>query len=177
MPTYPGSSYLSAVQIAALQAQFDNIQTSFQRPCKLIYPPIFVACSNCQPTLAGGATITGSVYSTGGPISIPGSKLCSVCNGSQTMAQEVSEVIQLHVITKPASFYKIADLQNIRLPDGTIQVKGWYSDFGRLKRATQIIVDMDMEQLGPLRYRLYGEPTDMYSVIQGRYMVAFLERV
>lgn len=151
-----------SIKLIAQQA-FDDLLTEVGKSCLLIYPPIMVPCS-----------CTGATYHTGGSASIPG--LCLLCNGSNLVEQQVTEIINMGIVVNPNQFYKPFP-RGIEVPAGTIQSKCFLADAIKVKQARQMRVGPELDNFTRPTYKLASDPEDVSSIIQFRYFVSTWYRV
>lgn len=149
----------------------DDLINQLGKPCTLIYPPVWHPCENCVYDIIGQKS--SNRWISGGPIPFQDGAVCPLCGGAGKRADEVTETITMLVENKASAFYKLPT--NIQLPAGSIQTKGFLSDWPKVIKAQQCIVQNGVFP-ATLRYVLAGEPIDIGNIIQGRYMICLWKR-
>jgi hypothetical protein len=130
--------------------------------CKLFYPPKLVECNNCSR----------STYRTGGPMPF-NFGVCPLCKGSSNIkASETTEDITMLIDIRPKPYILALAGIDIRNPDGLILSKGFVKDLPKIKQCNFMQL-MDIDGYGHQRFKLYGEPFDLYNIAQSKYFTAF----
>ena len=155
---------------ALTQQIFDDVITELSKPCRLVYPPKMVSCSNCNGLSSSGR------WKTGGPMPFSVG-LCPLCNGRNKIAEEVFESINFLCQFEKKNFYYPVDEVDIRTPLNYIQIKGYLKDVPKIKRVDHIIIETPIEGIIQWRGKLFDEPMDRSNIIQGRYFTCTLKRV
>lgn len=145
------------------QQALDDLLNELGKPCLLIYPPIMVPCS-----------CAGATWLTGGPASI--NNICPLCNGTNLVAQQVTETINMGIVTNPKEFYKPFPI-NVQVPAGTIQSKCFMAEAIKVRQAREMQVGPSIDGFSRPRYQLDSEPEDVSSIIQSRYFVSTWKRI
>lgn len=151
----------------------DDLLDQLGKHCKLVYSPAFLPCAACAADPAG--LKPGNAWVSGGPLPLPEGGLCPACGGTGFRAEEVFETITMLVANRPSQFY-IPFPANVQVPAGAIQTKFYLSDLGKVRRASQMILQPELSSVAMWRYELEGEPVDVGNIIQGRYCVALWKR-
>lgn len=145
------------------------------KDCKVVYPPKITPCSNCVRDTIGNKSK--NIYLHGGPLPFPNNTICPVCGGSgSTSAEETSEIVHLIVTWNPKKYMNIK-LDNIRLNDGVIQIKGKIADMPKIQRMSYLIPHIAIDAYGHYRFRLSGEPISPGNIVQGKFFTALLDRI
>lgn len=143
------------------------------KSCRLIYPPKYVSCTSCVYDPIGKKS--SNRYKTGGPLPFPNGSVCPNCGGTGKKAVSQEENIDLAIDWTPSRFVKTLDL--VRLPDGAIQTKGYTRDIPKIKKCIEMIAQTSLEPIIQYRFKLLGEPVDIFNIIQNRYFYCFWERI
>jgi hypothetical protein len=159
---------------AVIQQALDDLITELGKPCKLVYPPRFVSCTNCVFDAIGQKS--SNHWRNGGPMQFADGMSCPMCNGVGRIAQEVSEPIKLLCEWKPGNF--VVPVPNLQLyaPNSLLQTKGYMSDLPKLMRADRLVYQTAIGGLLNQTFQLLGEPGDKSNIIQNRYCVATWQR-
>jgi hypothetical protein len=94
---------LDASLKSVITAALDDLITELGKDCLLVYPPRWVACSNCVYDSVNQRS--GNTWKSGGPAEFSTGSTCPLCNGHGKMAQEVSESIRLLCAYEPKGFF------------------------------------------------------------------------
>lgn len=120
---------------------------TFRHVCTLIYPPRVEECPNCFRDPQTGKS--SSVYKTGGPIPFDNFTMCPLCGGIGRQSTEVTDTIYLRIYYKPKDFINMGI--PIEAKDGQVMVIGYLTDLPKLERATEIILDSNIERVKRIR--------------------------
>lgn len=176
MPNVPLFSITNVVPTA--QAAIDTIIQILGKPCRLVYPPLTVACNNCGFDSIGKRS-TGT-YIEGGPQPFPRGQNCPLCGGKYWIEQQQTDSITMLISFNPKEWasagLSIPESVNIRVPGGSAMSKGFLTDLPKIRRAKEVFLATNVEAYTRLRYTLAGEPLDVSNIVQGRYFVAFWNR-
>lgn len=143
--------------------------------CKVVYAPIMVPCVNCVFDQIGNKSK--NIYLHGGPIAFPMGSICPLCDGAgQTFAEEVSEIIRVIVHWNPKKYMNVK-LDNMRIADGLISIKGHISDMPKISQMSYFIPHIELAGYANYRFRLTSEPISQGNIVQGKFFTALLERV
>jgi hypothetical protein len=145
----------------------DVILNNIGRNWVLYFPYIPEETSNLQDSL-GNKKNNRQVY--GGP----GTVGPNMSYGEGFRASENTTTIKLDVDWEPKFFNK--GPTDVRIPDGVIMVQGFIGDLPKLLACDYLIVQ-EIQPYRNYRYKLYGEPIDAFQLTQGKYFVAYLQRV
>lgn len=152
-------------QIAA--DAIDDLIDQLGKSCTLVYPPVWTVCANCVFDPVGDKSANRWV--SGGPIPFQDGAVCPLCSGAGKRADENTEVITMLIANQPSHFFtKLPG--SLQLPSGSIQTKGYLSDWPKVIRSKEMILQKGVFPT-TLRYVLKGEPIDVGNIIQARYMV------
>lgn len=143
--------------------------------CKVVYPPKMVQCNNCVRDPIGNKSK--NIYLHGGPIAFPMGSICPVCEGAgATRAEEVSEIIRVIVHWNPKKYQNVK-LDNTRLADGVVSIKGHIADLPKIKTMDYFIPHIEIDAYANFKFRLSSEPISKGNIVQGEFFTALLERV
>lgn len=163
----------NARQLKAIRDFQDNALDTLGKLHKLIFPPIYVDCSNClSPAVS---TYTDNVGIHGGPIP----NLCGFCGGTGKTQQEVTDTILLEVDFSPRQTPKVVQVNapGVQLPWDLIMVKGYLKDLPKLQQCEEVQINLPSFPVTSGKYRLSGDGLDAFNIIQGRYFLAILTRI
>jgi hypothetical protein len=160
----------------AAQDILDSVITNgtFSRDCTLYYPPKQVPCPctlDKSPSGMGDTTFLG-----GNNIPLP-AQFCAYCGGSGKKAEEVTESIKMHIIWKPPQFLRTPTNEKITVPTDAIMSRGFLTDLPKIRRCVHIVADNVLQNYMPMKYKLFGQPWDLYNYIQHRYFVAIWQQI
>ena len=116
--------------------------TNIGHICSLVYPPRLEECPNCFLDAKTGRSI--NIYKSGGPAAFPNHTTCPWCNGEGRLRVPVEETIRLRVYYNPKDF--IPGLP-VEAKDAVVQVIGYLTDLPKLERATEVILDSNLQPL------------------------------
>lgn len=135
-------------------------------PCVLNYPPIVTPCSSCGTNYYDNGTEFNSLSD------------CSACGGVGNFTTVNSETINLVIYADPAEWKKLglSKVMDVRIPDGSILVRGKIADLIKMRQCENINIDTVMAGLQGGAYELYGEPVDKNRLLRGNFFWAFLAR-
>lgn len=136
--------------------------------CTLYYQPIWNECTNCTVNHFGG-TSTNS-YRHGGAAPFNGK--CPLCGGSGRREEETTGSIRLRIYHSRRDWIKV---NNINIPDATVQIIGYAIDLPNLLRANEVRLISEQNVLDQ-RYQLAGAPF-LHGFGHNRYFIAHLKRV
>jgi hypothetical protein len=162
--TIPSGIWAKYYEAADLFIDNNNIG----KACTLIYPPIRIDCSNCVINHFGG--ISTNVYRHGGPAPFNGK--CPLCGGSGRREEETTGSIRLRIYHSRRDWIKV---NNLNIPDATVQVIGYATDLPNLLRANEVRLISEQNVLDQ-RYQLAGAPF-LHGFGHNRYFIAHLKRV
>ena len=143
-----------------------DLITDWGKVCRLYYPPKNTECINC--------TNGGSVWRTGGPQRFLYGK-CPLCYGNPIQASETTEDITMLIDLRPKSWLLALQNIDVRNPDGLIYAKGFIGDLNKVKQCNFMQL-MNIDAYGHQRFKLEGEPFDLYNIAQGKYFSIFWKR-
>ena len=99
------------------------------------------------------------------------SDTCTYCGGSQYKQSELSETIKLRVYFDKKYWIKMG---NMDVPDGSVQIIGFLSDYTKVRDASYIILNSDSNIMN-LKYKVYGE-LQPHGFKKNRYFIGYLSR-
>ncbi len=166
-------SYLSESQRQAVKTVLDNVIEEFGKDCRLFYQANNVEAPTIRLKPAV-STYADSVMSHGGNIPVHGQGE-PLENGANKIAQQTSEVIKMSIDWTPRKY--IIPVPTSQLPYGYIQCRGYIGDLPKIQKSINIQVQLPIEPYVTGNYKLLGEATDQFNIIQGIYFIAVLERV
>lgn len=140
--------------------------------CKIVYPPKDSECVNCVFDYNTGRS--SDIYKTGGPISFTNFSTCPVCYGVGKLYQEQTDTVKLRVYWDVKNWVEVEN--KIVSPDGTGQIIGYITDLVKVKRAKEIILNSNMQNIQEIRCHLLGEAAP-WGFRKNRYFVAYIKRV
>jgi hypothetical protein len=82
---------------------------------------------------------------------------CSVCNGAKKILVEQSEDISLIVIWDYKNYRNLTN--NVNTVDGNVQTLCYMEQVDKIKRATHIVFNTELEKYGNHRFARDGEPS------------------
>lgn len=166
---------LDATTIQIMADAIDDMIFYLGKDCKLVYPPKITPCVNCVQDPIG--TKSKNIYLHGGPYPFPQGSICPLCDGEGgTRAEEISEIVRFIIHWNPKTYQNIR-LDNVRLAAGVLKIKGYLSDFPKLRACSYMIPHIDIAAYQNYRFRLSSEPVSGGNIVQGRYFTALLDRV
>ena len=135
-------------------------------PSTLSYPPITVPCPSCSENYNDDGTTFNSFSD------------CSACGGIGNYVSISTDVINMVVYTSPAQWKKlnISNLMDLRVPAGSVLIRGKIADLIKLRQAEKVVFNTDMTNIQGGTYKLYGEPIDENRLNRGNFFWAFLAR-
>ena len=162
-------NFFTSGQLEAISLFYEQLIYSFAKTCKLIYNERFV--ENANSTILVDDTYLGNTGSHGGPIASEG----PLQGGSDLIKQAVSANVSLVIdwTLKSDRQYSV----NSVTPYATIKVMGYLTDLPKLQQCNEVWVDLPIAPIVVGKYRVLGEGADIFSIIQGKFFSAVLERV
>ena len=115
----------------------DDLIDQLGKQCTLVYPPVWTVCTNCVFDPVGDKSANRWV--SGGPIPFTDGAVCPLCDGAGKRADETTEVITMLIANQPSHYFAKLP-SNIQLPSGRIQTKGYLSDWPKVIRAKEMIL-------------------------------------
>lgn len=164
---------LESETLEIVQAALDDLITEFGKNCVLVYPARMVACANCSQNLSGGAP--SNRWRTGTPIGP--SPICPACNGTGTIAQEVTETIKLGCNFKPLGFFYNVQSVDIRIKNAKLETKCYLADAPKLARCDHLIYQIEQAGIMRARFKLASDPVDISNIVKGRYAIAYWDQI
>lgn len=134
------------------------------------YKPVYTECVNCVANPIGN--VSANIFRTGGPVPFPFGAICPICNGEGFKQTQTTDTVQLEVIWEQRKFIDIG--QQIKIPDGAVQVKGYMGDLQKLQDMEGIDILGPTNLLGGL-YKLWGQPIPQ-GFRKDKFFLAFLVR-
>lgn len=156
-----------------MTAGFNDLLGFLGRSCTLYYPPIQESCDNCIYDPIGNKSSNKWLH--GGPMPFDFG-MCPVCGGVGTRAISQTENITMQFNFNAAQWKKMP-IPNIQLVDGLVLSKGLIGDYPKVRNSIYMEAALDLNNLVNLRYQLYGEPLDVYSICRGKYFTTFWKRI
>lgn len=135
-------------------------------PCSVNYPPIVTPCSSCNTNYYDNGTEFNSLAD------------CAACGGVGNFTTVNSEVVNLVIYADPGSWKKLGidKIMDVRVPDGTVLIRGKIADLVKIRQCENITVDTTLANLQGGSYELYGEPVDKNRLLRGNFFWAFITR-
>lgn len=149
----------------------DDIITKLGKLCKLFYQPKLVDCSNCN--LPAIDDYAGNIWTHGGPLRVDQAG-CNFCGGTGKIAQEYTENITLTIDWAPKAF---KNANNVAIPFAFIGTRGYITDLPKIQKCIKLQVALPLQGYIIAEYALQGEAFDANNVIQGRYFIAYWNRI
>jgi hypothetical protein len=145
------------------------------KTCSLVYPPRFVACSNCIVDPLSGRSM--GRYRSGGPSPFTGGK-CPLCGGEGRKPEEVSEQITLGCNWDLRRFVTPLPIakQNMFVPYSLVETKGFLKDLPKILKCDHLVLQLPIQGLIRNKFRLLVQPGDRSNIIQNRYFYAVWEQ-
>lgn len=156
-----------------MTAGFNDLLDFLGRDCTLYYPPIQEQCNNCIYDPIGNKSSNRWLH--GGPMPFDHG-VCPICGGLGTRAISQTEVVKMQ-FNFNATQWKKMPIPQLEIVDGLVLSKGRLVDYPKIRNCIYMDAALDIGGLVTLRYQLYGEPLDVYSICQGVYFVTFWKRV
>ena len=150
---------------------FDDCITEFSKTCTLVYPPKLVDCPNCIYDPIGKKS--SNHYQAGGPVQFSFG-LCPVCGGQGKREESVSEQIQLNLYWTPKQWKELA--QRVVVPENVFLIKGFMSDYPKVQKCQYLLIQNNLANNIEFKAVKYGEPIDIYNIVQARYFCQFWQR-
>lgn len=164
---------LTTGQLNALKEGFDSMIGFFGKECKLFYQPKIIDCPDCSK-LVNNSYSQGSFGTHGGPQRIDQMGVCFLCGGSGKRQQEYSENITMSCEWNPKGFINAA---GISLPTATLRTRGYLFDIIKIKKCIELRLQVPIENYVVGRYKLNSEASDSFNIVQGRYFIAYWDRI
>ncbi len=131
----------------------DELIASLGVSCRLIYRGArWEACPNCHVNPQNGQSL--GIYKEGGPISFE-TGVCPYCKGQGRISEENTEIVKMGVIWDSKEFLGI---KNVETPEQYVQILCGVELYPKLKRAAEIIIDVDVEKYSRNRFKKQGDP-------------------
>ena len=122
-------------------------------PCRFVYMGTkWSECANCRVNPISGRST--SVYRSGGPVPFSGS-VCPVCNNNARIPDQSTETIYMCVLWNYKDW--IGGIQT-NSPEGLVQTISKLDTLDNIKRATEVVVDTDIENYVKHVFEREGEP-------------------
>ena len=97
-------------------------------------------------------------------------------DGGGDSAAAPTEVVRLVVAWEERDFWVRVPF-GTKLPDGTVQTKGYLTDVDRVVRASYLLIADPLASGQRAKFERAGDPVDQSNIIQGRYFVCNWMRV
>lgn len=131
--------------------------TALTVPCKLVFENTKLQdCPNClyDPITKKSS----NQYQAGGPLQFVNGQICPYCGGLGSLSYSSDEILYLGII-KPVFFgMDQLELNNVNYVDGMIQSLSSINFYAKLKSASYIIVDTNLENLTINKYVRHRDP-------------------
>lgn len=127
-------------------------------PCKIIYDNNInnTYCNNC--IFDNISLLSSNIYNGSGPNPFPEGGVCPVCLGlGQIKNNSSSEIIYLAFIFDSKYFLNINN-KVINIPDGSIQSLCDINLYNKIKNASEIIFDTNLNNLSHFKYERASDP-------------------
>lgn len=150
----------------------EDLYSQLAKGVRLYYPPQNVPCSNC----AGGfGNKPDSSFTHGAPTNLTNIN-CSFCGGVGYKSVAQTEEINLKLNFNLKSF-KDQIPQNVQVPDGILQAKGFIEDIPKILKAEYMVAQTTFEPYIQQTYKLWIPPTDTSNIAQNRFFVSYWKRI
>lgn len=143
----------------------DDLIDQIGKDCKLVYPPKLVPCTNCSL----------GRWKTGGPMPFTFG-VCPLCQGQAVKATENSEVIRMLVSWNVEPDILMAAPVDLRHPNSIVRTKGYIGHLPKVKQCDHMQI-VNVDPYIHYNFKLYSEPIDPGSIVQGRYFIALWKRI
>lgn len=164
---------LDAGTIQIMEYAINDIILYLGKQCKIVYPPKTVPCGNCLRDASGKSR---NIYLHGGPVPFPSNSICPLCGGSgSSKEEEVTEIVQVIINWNPKEWMNIK-LDQTRLANGVLHVKGHIGDMPKFMRMSYMVPDIKIAAYADYRFQLKGEPWSGGNIVQGKFFECLLDR-
>ena len=144
----------------------------FNRTCTVVYPETREKCTNCLNNTFGGRSV--NFYRTGGPIPFNRGTPCPLCGGKGFKSIEATDSVEVRIYYRRRDFIDVGFQADV--PNNVVQTVGYMSDYVKLTRAKELLVDTGTYNKG--RYKRISEPyVQGFKQNPTQYIVIFWERV
>ena len=145
---------------AAIKSTYKNAMsaliTDLALTCRLVFSSTnFTRCPNCYYDSINHKS--SNRYFPGGTIPFNTGQVCPMCHGVGKVISESTESINLAVVWDYKDFINLPTA--VSLPEGYVQTISEYSTLPKIRRAKELIVDVDIENSVRHKFRRNGEPT------------------
>jgi hypothetical protein len=136
---------------------------TFKKTCRIYYPPIIITCTSCLTTAINN--YQGNVSVAGGTLNSLG--LCDYCGGTGKIEREVYDDVDLLCNWTPQKFKEL--FPNLNVPDNSLITKAKVADVLKIRRCTYMVIQTPIESIINSKYKLAGEGSDQYCIIQNEW--------
>lgn len=120
----------------------------------------------------GGRSV--NYYRSGGPIPFNRGTPCPLCGGKGFKSIEATDSVELRIYYRRRDFIDVGFQADV--PNNVVQTVGYMSDYVKLTRAKELLVDIGTHNKG--RYKRISEPyVQGFKQNPTQYIVIFWERV
>ena len=120
----------------------------------------------------GGRSV--NYYRSGGPIPFNRGTPCPLCGGKGFKSIEATDSVEVRIYYRRRDFIDVGFQADV--PNNVIQTIGYMSDYVKLTRAKELLVDIGTYNKG--RYKRISEPyVQGFKQNSTQYIVIFWERV
>ena len=120
----------------------------------------------------GGRSV--NYYRSGGPIPFNRGTPCPLCGGKGFKSIEATDSVELRIYYRRRDFIDVGFQADV--PNNVVQTVGYMSDYVKLTRAKELLVDTGTYNKG--RYKRISEPyVQGFKQNPTQYIVIFWERV
>ena len=120
----------------------------------------------------GGRSV--NYYRSGGPIPFNRGTPCPLCGGKGFKSIEATDSVEVRIYYRRRDFIDVGFQADV--PNNVIQTIGYMSDYVKLTRAKELLVDIGTHNKG--RYKRISEPyVQGFKQNPTQYIVIFWERV
>ena len=162
-----------AIQLSGkVFTKFNEAIKLFERTATVVYPEKRERCGNCITNTIGGRAA--NFYRSGGPISFNRGSICPLCGGVGFKLIENKDTVNLRIYHDRKNWVNVGF--EVDIPNNTIQTVGYMSDYAKLTKAKELLVDIG--SYNQMRYKRTGEPIPQgFKQNPTQYIVMFWERV
>lgn len=154
---------------------FDKLNEAillFNKTATVVYPEKQQKCLNCYMNTMGGRSV--NYYRSGGPIPFNRGTPCPLCGGKGFKSIEATDSVELRIYYRRRDFIDVGFQADV--PNNVVQTVGYMSDYVKLTRAKELLVDTGTYNKG--RYKRISEPyVQGFKQNPTQYIVIFWERV
>lgn len=143
-------------------------------PCKLQYSNEYqsLLCNNCEYDVI--SKLSANIYKSGGPTPFPDNHICPVCLGMGIVKTDSSEILYMAAIFDSKYFINWST-DAINIAGGYVQTISHIEQLSKIRNATHIIFDTNLQNYGDYTYERAGDPTPA-GLGDNRYFITMWKR-